>query len=150
MSVKEKYTLLLIEDNLGDIRLAQEFLINNPYIEELIALTDGIKGLQYLRKQDSFKQASTPDLVILDLNLPKKNGFEVLKEIKTDEHLKYLPVIILTSSASKSDIDKCYECNANCYITKPIDFKSFYNVFNAIITYWCKTAILPKPLNQEC
>jgi DNA-binding response OmpR family regulator len=96
-----------------------------------------------LRKEGVYAEELSPSLVILDLNLPKKNGFEVLKEIKTDTELKYLPVIILTSSESESDIQLCYDLHANCYISKPVDFENFSKLFNSLIDFWCRMARIP-------
>jgi len=144
MAEEVKYRILLIEDNPGDVRLTQEFLKDNRHLEKIFAVYDGDEGMKYLRKEGVYADELTPSLVILDLNLPKKNGFEVLKEIKTDAELKYLPVIILTSSESESDIQLCYDLHANCYISKPVDFESFSKLFNSLIDFWCRMARIPR------
>jgi CheY-like chemotaxis protein len=143
MSNGTRYTILLIEDNPGDVRLTQEFLKDNIYLEKIFVVNDGDEGMKYLRKEGVYAEELSPSLVILDLNLPKKNGFEVLKEIKTDTELKYLPVIILTSSESESDIQLCYDLHANCYISKPVDFENFSKLFNSLIDFWCRMARIP-------
>ncbi len=144
MAEEVKYRILLIEDNPGDVRLTQEFLKDNKHLEKLFAVHDGDEGIKYLRKQTPYENEPTPSIVILDLNLPKKNGFEVLKEIKTDAELRYLPVIILTSSESENDIQQCYDLHANCYISKPVDFESFSKLFNSLIDFWCRMARIPR------
>ena len=132
MSDINKHIILLIEDNPGDVRLTQEFLKGNPHIEKLVAIQDGDEGLQFLKQEGKYKQEELPSIVILDLNLTKKNGFEVLKEIKTDATLRYLPVIVLTSSESEVDILQCYDLHVNCYISKPVDYEKFSLLFNSL------------------
>ena len=144
MSDINKHIILLIEDNPGDVRLTQEFLKGNPHIEKLVAIQDGDEGLQFLKQEGKYKQEELPSIVILDLNLPKKNGFEVLKEIKTDATLRYLPVIVLTSSESEVDILQCYDLHVNCYISKPVDYEKFSLLFNSLINFWCRIARVPK------
>lgn len=149
MNEEQKYTILLIEDNPGDVRLTQEFLKDNKHLNKLFAVFDGDEGIKYLRKQEPYQNEPFPSLVILDLNLPKKNGFEVLKEIKSDKELKHLPVIILTSSEAETDIQLCYDLHANCYISKPVDFEDFAKLFNSLIDFWCRMARVPKALDNK-
>jgi chemotaxis family two-component system response regulator Rcp1 len=149
MNEEYKYTILLIEDNPGDVRLTQEFLKDNKHLNKLFAVFDGDEGMKYLRKEEPYHNEPFPSLVILDLNLPKKNGFEVLKEIKTDKQLKHLPVIILTSSESENDIQQCYDLHANCYISKPVDFENFAKLFNSLIDFWCRMARVPKVIDNK-
>lgn len=149
MSEILKHTVLLIEDNPGDVRLTQEFLSDNPNINKLVAILDGDEGLKYLKQEGIYANEKLPSIVILDLNLPKKNGFEVLKEIKTDLTLKHLPVIVLTSSESETDIQKCYNLHANCYISKPVDFENFSKLFNSLINFWCRIAKVPKTIEKK-
>ncbi len=128
--------VLLIEDNPGDAELTRQSLAVSKLPINLTVLDDGEKALQYLRKSPPYQKADRPDLLLLDLNLPKLSGGEVLREIKTDKHLKSLPVIVLTSSEEEMEISKCYHAGANCYIVKPVDFDSFMNVVKMIETFW--------------
>jgi CheY-like chemotaxis protein len=128
--------VLLVEDNLGDAELTRQSLAASKLSISLTTLDDGEKALSYLRKEPPYQKADRPDLVLLDLNLPKLSGGELLREIKTDKALKSLPVIVLTSSEEETEISKCYAEGANCYIVKPVDFKSFMNVVSLIETFW--------------
>jgi len=139
-----KYDILLIEDNPGDVRLTKEFLTDNPYLNNLEVVVDGDEAIKLLKKEGKYKDAATPHLIILDLNLPKKNGLEVLREIKTHEELKYIPIVVLTSSSSDSDVLSSYELSANCYITKPLNFQSYFDLFNTLLHFWCRLARIPK------
>lgn len=141
--------ILLIEDNPGDILLAKEALqINSPIPNsyELIVKKDGEIALSYLLKEVKVGQAVKPDLILLDLNLPRKNGLEVLKTVKNDATLKTIPVIMFSTSSSEIDIEKSYSSHANCYITKPVDFEEFVSVMGSILSYW-REATHPSPLN---
>jgi two-component system, chemotaxis family, response regulator Rcp1 len=144
-----KYEILLVEDNPGDVRLTMELLKNHPYLENLQIVYDGEEAIRFLRKQDKYSETTTPNLVILDLNLPKKNGLEVLKEIKSDKELKHIPVIVLTSSEAETDIMNSYELYANCYITKPVDFQTFAKQFNILLDFWCRLARIPKNVEKK-
>ncbi|MCL4119512.1 UNVERIFIED_CONTAM: hypothetical protein GTU68_014416, partial [Idotea baltica] len=135
--------ILLVEDNPGDIRLTQEAFKEGNLNTNLNAVTDGVKALDYLYKRGEYANVSRPELILLDLNLPKKDGREVLEAIKGDEDLKTIPVIILTTSSSDFDVNRCYDLLANCFITKPIDFDSFMDVILSIESYWLKLASLP-------
>lgn len=128
--------VLLVEDNPGDAELTRQSLSTSKLSISLTTVDDGEKALKYLRKAPPYQKADRPDLVLLDLNLPKLSGGEVLREIKTDKHLKSVPVIVLTSSEEETEISRCYDEGANCYIVKPVDFNSFLAVVNLIETFW--------------
>jgi two-component system, chemotaxis family, response regulator Rcp1 len=136
--------ILLVEDNPGDIRLTKEVLKEGKIRNNLSVVTDGEEALFFLRKSGQYKDAFTPDIILLDLNLPKKDGREVLSEIKKDEFLKLIPVIVLTTSDAEQDIKNMYEHHANCYITKPVDFSQFINVIRSIENFWLTIVKLPK------
>jgi two-component system, chemotaxis family, response regulator Rcp1 len=135
--------ILLIEDDPGDVRLAQEALKEGKVQNVLNVVSDGMEALDYLFKRDGFKDALRPDLIILDLNLPKKDGREVLAQIKQDDNLKRIPVVILTISKSEEDILKTYNLHANCFITKPLDLDKFIEVVQAIEDFWFTIVKLP-------
>ena len=135
--------ILLVEDNPGDIRLTKEVLKEGKIRNELNVVVDGEEAISYLKKLDKFKDADTPDIILLDLNLPKKDGREVLAEIKENEKLKTIPVIVLTTSSSEKDVLKMYEQHANCYIMKPVDFGQFINVVKSIENFWLTIVKLP-------
>jgi CheY-like chemotaxis protein len=139
-----KFDILLIEDNPGDVRLTKEFLADNPYLNNLEVVNDGDEAVKLLNKVGQYKDSITPHLIILDLNLPKKNGMEVLKEIKSNEELKYIPIVVLTSSSSDSDVLNSYELYANCFITKPVDYQSYFELFTTLLYFWCHLARIPK------
>lgn len=139
---KEKPRILLVEDNPGDIRLTQEALKESQMDVHLDVVTDGEQAIDFLMKRQRFAEAVRPHLILLDLNLPKKNGIEVLKEIKVDESLKKIPVIVLTTSDADHDINKAYSLHANCYILKPVDFDDFAKVIRLVETFWFNTAKL--------
>jgi chemotaxis family two-component system response regulator Rcp1 len=135
--------ILLVEDNAGDVRLAREGLRECKLLNNLSVADDGVKALAFLRRQGEYAQAPRPDLIMLDLNLPRKDGREVLKEIKEDEELKSIPVVILTTSKAEEDIVKSYSLHANCYVTKPLAIEQFINVVQAIETFWFTIVKLP-------
>ncbi len=136
-------SILLIEDNPGDVRLIQEAFKVAKVVNEIDSVLNGLDAMSFLRKEGDFASAQTPDLIILDLNLPGKDGREVLAEIKADHMLKTIPVIILSSSSALEDILKSYEQNANCYVTKPIDVNEFFNVIKKITDFWITIVKLP-------
>ena len=136
--------ILLVEDNPGDIRLTREVLKEGKIQNKLSVVTDGEEAILFLKKIGEYKDVLTPDLILLDLNLPKKDGREVLAEIKGDPSLASIPVIILTTSAAEKDILNTYSNHANCYITKPVDFSQFINVIRAIEDFWLTIVKLPK------
>jgi chemotaxis family two-component system response regulator Rcp1 len=135
--------ILLVEDNPGDIRLTREVLKEGKIRNNLDVVTDGEEAIFFLKKMGKYKDAPTPDLILLDLNLPKKDGREVLAEIKNDPDLVCIPVIILTTSAAEKDIINTYSNHANCYITKPVDFAQFITVIRAIENFWLTVVKLP-------
>ncbi len=135
--------ILLVEDNPGDVRLTREVLKGAKILNRLHVVEDGVAALDFLYLRGAYTQVPRPDLILLDLNLPRKNGREVLAEIKTDEVLKTIPVVILTSSQAEEDIFKAYNLHANCYITKPVDFVQFTNIVKTIETFWLTIVTLP-------
>lgn len=135
--------ILLVEDNSADVRLTREALKEEKINNNLSVVKDGIEALAFLRKEGAYEKAVRPDLILLDLNLPRKDGREVLKEIKEDENLKCIPVVVLTVSEAESDILKTYNLHANCYITKPIDLTQFSKVVKSIQDFWLSIVKLP-------
>ena len=135
--------ILLVEDSLGDVRLIQEALQEAKVRNSMHVVGDGVEALAYLRRQGKYARATHPGLILLDLNLPKKNGFEVLQEIKADEALKRIPVVVLTTSESEQDVVKSYELSANAYISKPVDLEQFLVVVKAIEDFWLEIVRLP-------
>ena len=134
----------MVEDNPGDIRLVREALGECGMNHRLEVVIDGVKALEYLRLEKSSLNGSLPDLILLDLNLPKKDGREVLMEIKQDADLRCIPVIIFSSSEAKEDILSSYNHHANCYVCKPLDLDAFIGVVELIIRFWIDTIKLPK------
>jgi chemotaxis family two-component system response regulator Rcp1 len=136
--------ILLVEDSLADIRLTQEVFKEGKINNILNVVMDGEEALLYLRKSGKYKNVETPDLVLLDLNIPKKDGRQVLADIKTDNNLKVIPVIILTTSAAEQDIFNTYSHHANCYIMKPVNLEQFIKVIRSIEEFWLTIVKLPK------
>lgn len=143
MNEGKRIEILLIEDNPGDARLALEAVREAKVNNRLNWVKDGVEAMQYLRKADSHTQAARPDLILLDLNLPKKDGREVLAEIKSDPQLRRIPVVVLTTSQAEEDILKAYNLNANCYITKPVDLEQFLKIVKSIEDFWLSIVKLP-------
>lgn len=137
--------ILLVEDSPGDIRLTMEALKESRIINNLHIVNDGVEAINFLMKTGEYAKAQTPDLILLDLNLPKINGFEVLKKIKEDETLKVIPVVVLTTSQSERDILQSYQLHVNCFVSKPIEFDEFFNVIRTIEDFWFTIVKLPKP-----
>lgn len=135
--------ILLVEDNPADVRITVEALKEIKIKNNLNVAHDGVDALNYLRKLGKHAEAQRPDLILLDLNLPKKDGREVLKEIKEDPDLKRIPIVILTISKAEEDILKSYSLHANCYITKPVDLDQFIKVVQSIEDFWFTIVILP-------
>ena len=135
--------ILLVEDNPGDVRLVQEALRESKIINRVYAVSDGQEALAFLRKQGCYANATRPDMILLDLNLPRKDGREVLSEIKADPDLRRIPVVIVTSSKAEEDILRSYNHHANCYITKPLDLDKFVKVVKAIEDFWVSIVKLP-------
>ena len=139
--------ILLIEDNPGDIRLTKEAFKETRMAVNLNVVTDGVEALQYLKRQDEYTDAIVPDLILLDLNLPKKDGREVLEIIKKDEKLMCIPVVVLTTSGAEQDISNSYRLHANCYLNKPIEFDKFFDLIQKVEDFWLSTTVLPTMLN---
>ncbi|PSR19073.1 response regulator [filamentous cyanobacterium CCP3] len=135
--------ILLVEDNPGDIRLTQEVLNEGQIHNHLNVVDDGEKAIAFLTRAAPYSQAPNPQLVLLDLNLPRRSGLEVLKTIKTNETLKHIPVIVFTSSHAEADIMSAYSLHANCYITKPIDLERFTKSIKSIEDFWLSMVELP-------
>jgi len=135
--------ILLVEDNPGDVRLTREALAEGKVRNNLHVAVDGVKALEFLRREGEYAGVVRPDLVLLDLNLPRKDGRQVLAEIKADPALRYIPVVILTSSEAESDIARAYDLHANCYITKPVDLDQFIHVVRSIEDFWFSIVKLP-------
>ena len=136
-------TILLVEDNKADVRLVQEALKNSSLTYEMATVRDGVAAMAYLYQSGEYASASRPDLIILDLNLPKKDGREVLAEIKTNSQLKRIPVIVLTTSKNEDDIHQSYELNANCFITKSRNLSQLFTIVRRIEEFWLTTVTLP-------
>ncbi len=140
---RETLRILLVEDSPSDIDLTKEALDEGKIIHELFVVEDGLAAMQFLRKEGAYEAMPRPDVILLDLNLPKKDGREVLVEIKSDEALKRIPVIVLTTSAAEEDICSTYEHYANCYITKPVDVEDFIRVLRSFSDFWLAFVKLP-------
>lgn len=136
--------ILLVEDNPGDVRLAVEALRDGKVANRLNIVEDGVEAMSFLRREGGYADAPRPDLILLDLNLPRKDGREVLAEIKQDADLKRIPVVILTSSAAEQDVVQAYNLYANCYIVKPIDLDQFLKVVRSIEDFWLIVVTLPQ------
>ncbi len=137
-------TILLVEDNPGDVRLTQEALKDGKLAVNLRVVQNGVEAMAFLRREGEYADVPRPDLIFLDLNLPKKDGREVLAEIKSNDGLKNIPVVVLTSSEADTDIAKCYNLHANCYITKPVDMEQFATVVQTIENFWFTIVKLPE------
>jgi two-component system, chemotaxis family, response regulator Rcp1 len=135
--------VLLVEDNPGDVRLMQEAIREAHMPIHLHVATDGMEALEFLRREGDLCQAPRPDLILLDLNLPRLDGREVLASIKADESLKTIPTVILTTSENEGDIVKSYELQANCYLSKPVEFEAFEGLVRSICDFWLTKAKLP-------
>lgn len=142
-SAPQPINILLVEDNAADVRLTEEVLTESKVHNRLLVANDGEEALARLRRQGQFHNAEIPDLILLDLNLPRKDGREVLAQIKEDPHLKRIPVVILTTSKAEEDILKTYNLHANCYITKPVDLEQFVTVVKYIEDFWLAIVKLP-------
>ena len=135
--------VLLVEDNPGDVKLTQEALSETKMLVNLYTVEDGVEALDFLYKRNKFGDVPRPDIIILDLNLPLRDGRQVLEEIKQDPSLKRIPVVILTSSKAEEDIVRTYDLHANCFITKPLDFDQFINIVKSIEQFWFTIVKLP-------
>jgi CheY-like chemotaxis protein len=143
MQSNQSIEILLVEDNPGDVRLTLEALKEAKVCNNLKVVRDGADAMTYLRRQAPYTNALRPDLILLDLNLPKKDGREVLAEVKNDSDLKRIPVVVLTTSDAESDILRSYDLHANCYITKPVDMEQFIRVVKSIEDFWLAVVKLP-------
>ena len=135
--------ILLVEDNPGDVRLTREALKEGKVYSNLHTVKDGVEAMEFLRRQGKYAGVPRPDIILLDLNLPRKDGREVLQEIKSDEVLKRIPVVVLTTSKAEEDVLRTYDLHANCYVTKPVDLEKFMVVVKTIDTFWLTVVTLP-------
>ena len=141
---EKEIQVLLVEDNPGDRRLTLEALKDGKLVVNMHTAEDGVRAMAFLRQEDEYTDAPRPDLVLLDLNLPRKDGREVLTEIKTDDELRSIPVVVLTSSEADTDIMKCYNHHANCYVSKPVDLEEFATIVRTIENFWFTIVKLPE------
>ena len=141
--------ILMVEDDPADVRLTREALKNKIVLTTMDTVPDGVEAMAYLRKEDAYTDKLRPDLILLDLNMPRMDGREVLAELQKDPKLRKIPVIVLTTSEGEEDILAAYEMNANCYITKPVDWKQFVRVVEVIEDFWLTVVRLPKELPKE-
>ncbi len=136
--------ILLVEDNEGDACLAMEAFSETQIKHELFHVRDGVEAMSFLKREENFADAPRPDIILLDLNMPRMDGGEVMAEMNKDPELAQIPVIVLTTSHNDRDISRCYRMNANCYITKPVDYEQFVDVIQAIEKFWFSVAALPE------
>jgi chemotaxis family two-component system response regulator Rcp1 len=139
--------ILMVEDDPADVRLTREALKNKKVHTTMDTVSDGLEAMAYLRKEGGYADRPRPDLILLDLNMPRMDGREVLAELQQDPKFRYIPVIVLTTSEGEEDILSAYEMNANCYITKPVDWKQFIRVVELIEDFWLTVVKLPKELH---
>ena len=137
------FNILLVEDNPADVRLAQEALAHSKLLHEINVVEDGLEALAFLRNEPPFEAASRPDLILLDLNMPKKDGRQVLAEIKADPALLRIPVVVLTSSQAEKDVLETYDLHANGYIIKPVDIDQFFAIIKRVEQFWVSVVMLP-------
>jgi chemotaxis family two-component system response regulator Rcp1 len=135
--------ILLVEDNPGDERLTREALKEGKVYSNLHWVKDGVEAMEFLRREGKYKDVPRPDIILLDLNLPKKDGREVLHDIKNDDALKRIPVVVLTTSKAEEDVLRTYNLHANCYVTKPVDLEKFFVVVKSIDVFWLTVVTLP-------
>ncbi len=136
--------ILLVEDNPGDVRLAEEALRDNKLYNRVSVVQDGVEAIKFLRQKGPYAEAPRPDIILLDLNLPRKDGREVLAEIKGDRELRRIPVVILTTSQADDDIQRIYDLNGNCYISKPVNWEQFIEIVKSIENFWLTVVKLPR------
>jgi len=137
--------MLVVEDNEGDVRLIREAFQGSPGEQRMHVVQDGVEASSFLRRESPYEGAPRPDLILLDLQLPKKNGREVLENVRSDPELKDIPVVIFSSSAAESDVSACYELGANCYVVKPFDPDRFMQVVQDIKGFWFTIVTMPRP-----
>jgi chemotaxis family two-component system response regulator Rcp1 len=140
----EKIEILLVEDNPGDVRLIREGLKGSTIVGHISVVEDGEAAMEFLYRKGRFTEAPIPDIILLDLNLPKKDGREVLAEIKQNDELKRIPVVVLTSSQAEQDITMTYELHANCYLTKPLDLSEFNAMIHSFEQFWLARVVFPR------
>ena len=143
MTNNKQVEILLVEDNPGDVRLTMEALKEGKLLNHVSVAEDGVEALALLHQEGKYAGRPRPDLILLDLNLPKKDGREVLAEIKEDPELRHIPVVVLTTSTAQHDVLKTYDLHANCYINKPVDFEQFLQVVKSVGDFWFSVVILP-------
>jgi len=141
---KNNFKILLVEDNPADVSLTKKAIQKSELVSQLDVVKDGVEAIKFLRKFKIDSHVDRPDLILLDLNLPKKSGLELLKEIKEDEDLRRIPVVVLTISSNEEDLLKAYNLHANCFINKPLNIKEFYIIIEFICTFWFKVVKLAK------
>ncbi len=144
MAQQRTVEILLVDDNIGDVVLTKEALKAAEFASHVSVVRDGIEAIEFLRHSGKFANARRPDLILLDINMPRKNGCEVLEEIRCDEDLRLIPIVILTSSEAEEDIRRSYELGANCFVTKPADLDEMVKVVQAINHFWITIARLPR------
>jgi chemotaxis family two-component system response regulator Rcp1 len=144
MSKNKPITILMVEDNATDVMITKEALAHAKVLNSLHVVDDGIDALDFLYRRGKHAKAPRPDLILLDLNMPRKNGQEVLAEIKADSKLKHIPVVVLTTSKAEEDVLKAYGLFANCYVVKPVDFDVFAEVVRSIQQFWFTVVTLPR------
>ena len=144
MAQQRTVEILLVDDNIGDVVLTKEALKAAEFASHVSVVRDGIEAIEFLRHSGKFANARRPDLILLDINMPRKNGCEVLEEIRCDEDLRLIPIVILTSSEAEEDIRRSYELGANCFVTKPADLDEMVKVVQAIKHFWITIARLPR------
>jgi CheY-like chemotaxis protein len=142
-SAERSVEILLVEDNPGDVRLTVEAMREGEVPNNIEVVNDGVEAIAYLRKEGKYAGKTRPDMIVLDLNLPRKDGREVLSEIKQDPSLRRIPVMVLTTSEAEQDIQRVYDLHANCYITKPVNLEQFFDMVKTIKSFWFQTARLP-------
>jgi len=143
MQYYKKIDVLLVEDNPGDVRLTQEALREGKVAVNLNVARDGIEAVDFLYRRGKFEDAPRPELILLDLNLPRRNGREVLSQIKADPDLRSIPIVVMTTSSADQDVETAYSLNANCFITKPLELEDYMNMIHSIEDFWFTQATLP-------
>lgn len=143
MTQRDPVEILLAEDNPGDVKLTEKALEQGKLVNNLHVVTDGVETMAFLRNEGEYADTPRPDLVLLDLNMPRKDGRDVLEELKADDDLKRIPVVVLTSSGAEEDVVKSYDLHANAYLTKPVDFDGFLEVINTLEEFWLEVVKLP-------
>ena len=144
VNIDKPVEILLAEDNPGDVMLTRKALEQGKLANNLHVTTDGVDALEFLRQDGEYEDAPRPDLILLDLNMPRKDGQEVLEELRADNELRRIPVVVLTSSESEEDIVRSYELNANAYLTKPVDFDGFVEIVNRLENFWFQVVKFPE------